>query len=68
MPARQDSYSVSIPVSPPPPSDINSYQRFMHQHTKKQMEAAGRSTHRRSGHRGSIASTTTNGSTSPDSL
>ncbi|KAH6686267.1 hypothetical protein F5X68DRAFT_208649 [Plectosphaerella plurivora] len=67
MPARQDSYSVSIPVSPPPPSDINSYQRFMHQHTKKQMEAAGRSSHRRSnGHRGSIASTTTNGTTSPD--
>ncbi|KAF6802358.1 hypothetical protein CMUS01_15379, partial [Colletotrichum musicola] len=43
MPARQDAYSVSIPVSPPPPSDLSTYMRSMHQHTKRQMEAANRS-------------------------
>ena len=61
MPARQDSYTVSIPVSPPPPSDMNTYQRFMHDHTRRQMDAANRSCHRRSG-RGSVASQSSNGS------
>ena len=34
-------YSISIPSSPPPPSDLSSYSRFMHDHTKRQMEAQG---------------------------
>jgi len=34
-------YSMSIPSSPPAPSDITSYSRFMHDHTKRQMEAQG---------------------------
>ncbi|KAK1539536.1 uncharacterized protein CCOS01_00850 [Colletotrichum costaricense] len=54
MPARQDAYSVSIPVSPPPPSDLSTYMRSMHQHTKRQMEAANRSSTRRSGGRTSV--------------
>lgn len=45
MPSRE-SY---IPVSVSPPTDISSYARYMHQHTKRQMEAASRSSHRRSG-------------------
>ncbi|KAK8101772.1 uncharacterized protein PG998_006816 [Apiospora kogelbergensis] len=49
--SSQDSYgSMSMPSSsPPPPQDISSYSRFMHQHTKRQMEAASRSSHRRGG-------------------
>ncbi|KAK8041393.1 hypothetical protein PG994_014400 [Apiospora phragmitis] len=49
--SSQDSYaSMSMPSSsPPPPQDISSYSRFMHQHTKRQMEAASRSSHCRSG-------------------
>ncbi|KAK8017442.1 hypothetical protein PG993_013768 [Apiospora rasikravindrae] len=49
--SSQDSFgSMSMPSSsPPPPQDISSYSRFMHQHTKRQMEAASRSSHRRSG-------------------
>ncbi|KAH6698832.1 hypothetical protein EV126DRAFT_509457 [Verticillium dahliae] len=63
MPARQDAYSVSIPTSPPPPASLDVYQRSMHQHTKRQMELANRSFHRRSGeHRGSVTSNMTNGS------
>ncbi|KAK1688095.1 hypothetical protein CORC01_09311 [Colletotrichum orchidophilum] len=56
MPARQDAYSVSIPISPPPPSDLSTYMRSMHQHTKRQMEAANRSSTRRSGGRTSYPS------------
>ncbi|KAK4127768.1 hypothetical protein N657DRAFT_641802 [Parathielavia appendiculata] len=26
-------------VSPPPPTDLGAYARFMHQHTKRQMES-----------------------------
>ena len=40
---------MSMPASPPPPADLPTYSRSMHQHTKKQMEAASRSPHRRSG-------------------
>jgi hypothetical protein len=41
MPGRQDNYSASIPMSPPPPQNLSSYSRFMHDHTKRQMEASG---------------------------
>ncbi|KAK6219875.1 hypothetical protein QIS74_05377 [Colletotrichum tabaci] len=66
MPARQDAYSVSIPVSPPPPSDISTYMRSMHQHTKRQMEAANRSSSRRSGGRTSYPHNGHHSSSSPD--
>ncbi|KAM0274955.1 hypothetical protein ACHAQH_007723 [Verticillium albo-atrum] len=55
MPALQDTFSVSIPASPPP-ANLNTYQRSMHQHTKRQMERANRS---------SVSSNMTNGSISP---
>ncbi|KAI1853759.1 hypothetical protein JX265_003907 [Neoarthrinium moseri] len=45
--SSQDYSTVSMPFSPSPPTDLPSYARFMHQHTKKQMEAASRSSHRR---------------------
>lgn len=38
MPTRQD-LEISIPNSPPPPVDITSYAKFMHEHTKKLLEA-----------------------------
>ena len=38
MSSARDSYSMSM--SPSPPSDIGTYSRSMHQHTKRQMEAA----------------------------
>ncbi|KAH6606363.1 hypothetical protein Trco_005516 [Trichoderma cornu-damae] len=41
MPGRQDAYTVSIPTSPPPPQSISSYSRFIHDHTKRQMQAFG---------------------------
>ncbi|KAM5342668.1 hypothetical protein ACJ41O_013634 [Fusarium nematophilum] len=41
MPARSDAYSVTMPLSPPPPQNLSSYSRFMHAHTKRQMEASG---------------------------
>lgn len=41
MPGPADSYSMNIPASPPPPSDLSSYSRFIHDHTKRQMEAQG---------------------------
>lgn len=47
--SARDSISMSIPASPPPPASILSYSQFMHQHTKRQMEAASRSSHRRGG-------------------
>ncbi|KAL8418368.1 hypothetical protein RB594_001827 [Gaeumannomyces avenae] len=50
--SSQNTYSsVSIPVSPPPPADLPSYSRTMHQHTKQQMEAASHSSSRRRGSR-----------------
>ncbi|KAJ4306427.1 hypothetical protein N0V88_001228 [Collariella sp. IMI 366227] len=39
MSATQQHYSSSMSMSPPPPSDLGSYARTMHQHTKRQMEA-----------------------------
>ncbi|KAH7166198.1 hypothetical protein EDB81DRAFT_781713 [Dactylonectria macrodidyma] len=41
MPARQEAYSISIPISAPPPQNLSSYSRFMHDHTKRQMQAFG---------------------------
>ncbi|KAL6849788.1 hypothetical protein ACO1O0_009333 [Amphichorda felina] len=41
MPAPSDTYTINIPSSPPPPTDLSSYSRFMHDHTKRQMEAQG---------------------------
>ncbi|RFU79911.1 hypothetical protein TARUN_2307 [Trichoderma arundinaceum] len=41
MPGRQDAFTVSIPSSPPPPQSISSYSRFIHDHTKRQMQAFG---------------------------
>ncbi|CAI6100436.1 hypothetical protein V2G26_008219 [Clonostachys chloroleuca] len=39
MPGPAD-FSVSIPIASPP-QDLSSYARFMHDHTKRQMEAQG---------------------------
>lgn len=36
MMSSQGKYSMSMPN--PPPTDINSYTRLMHQHTMRQME------------------------------
>ncbi|KAG6034548.1 hypothetical protein E4U41_006493 [Claviceps citrina] len=41
MPNAQESYSMVMPVSPPPPRSLTSYAQFMHDHTKRQMEASG---------------------------
>jgi hypothetical protein len=46
----QGAYSVSMPLSPPPPADLGSYARTMHQHTKRQMETISQSTPRSSQH------------------
>ncbi|PNP48353.1 hypothetical protein TGAMA5MH_00637 [Trichoderma gamsii] len=40
MPGRQDSYTLSLPA-PSPPQSISSYSRFIHDHTKRQMQAFG---------------------------
>ncbi|KLU88408.1 hypothetical protein MAPG_07393 [Magnaporthiopsis poae ATCC 64411] len=51
--SQQNAYSsvsASMSVSPPPPTDLSSYSRTMHQHTKQMMEAVSRSSsssHRR---------------------
>ncbi|KAK4043461.1 hypothetical protein C8A01DRAFT_32387 [Parachaetomium inaequale] len=39
MSTTQGAYSVSMPLSPPPPPDLGTYARSMHQHTKRQMES-----------------------------
>ncbi|KAM3552133.1 hypothetical protein MY1884_002223 [Beauveria asiatica] len=39
MPAIQDVSTIAMPSSSPPVS-ISSYARFMHEHTKRQMEAS----------------------------
>ncbi|KAG9255250.1 uncharacterized protein F5Z01DRAFT_673202 [Emericellopsis atlantica] len=36
-----DTFAMNIPSSTSPPTDISSYSRFMHEHTKRQMEAQG---------------------------
>lgn len=41
MPARQTFYPGSIPSTAPPPQDLSSYSRFIHEHTKRQMRAFG---------------------------
>ncbi|KXJ93055.1 hypothetical protein Micbo1qcDRAFT_160971 [Microdochium bolleyi] len=67
MPSRENF----IPISASPPTDISSYARFMHQHTKRQMEAASRSSHRRSGNMspgGTPSMSNGTSSTSPASL
>ncbi len=35
--ASTQGSSYSAVISPPPPADLGSYARFMHQHTKRQM-------------------------------
>ncbi|KAK0392224.1 hypothetical protein NLU13_1721 [Sarocladium strictum] len=65
MPARQDSYSnIAVPNSPPPPQDLSSYARFMHDHTKRQMEASGAVAPRSGGRAAGPTHAMTNG-TSP---
>lgn len=54
--SSRGTYSSPMNMSPAPPSDLPTYARFMHQHTKKQMEEASRSSHR-SGHRAANSST-----------
>ena len=39
MSATQNTYSTSMSSSPPAPTDLGTYSRSMHQHTKRQMEA-----------------------------
>ncbi|KAI1765617.1 hypothetical protein GGR53DRAFT_489745 [Hypoxylon sp. FL1150] len=48
MSSRNSYTSISMPTSLPPPVDLASYARSMHQHTKRQMEAANMPTSRRS--------------------
>ncbi|KAI1776163.1 hypothetical protein F4818DRAFT_413262 [Hypoxylon cercidicola] len=47
--SSRSSYTNSMPSSLPPPVDLASYARSMHQHTKRQMEAANMPTSRRNG-------------------
>ncbi|PSR94301.1 hypothetical protein BD289DRAFT_427605 [Coniella lustricola] len=53
MSSSQDSFSINMVNSPPPPSDLGSYMRSMHQHTKRQIEAMSRAQDRRSRNTGS---------------
>ncbi|RDA86521.1 hypothetical protein CP532_1915 [Ophiocordyceps camponoti-leonardi (nom. inval.)] len=41
MPGTAGFYPVSLPSSPPPPQSLTTYSRFMHDHTKRQMESFG---------------------------
>ncbi|KAG5937769.1 hypothetical protein E4U53_008141 [Claviceps sorghi] len=41
MPPAQDSYTMVMPSSPPPPQSLTSYSQFIHEYTKRQMEANG---------------------------
>lgn len=69
MSSSQDSYAVAMAGSPPPPTDIGSYMRSMHQHTKRQMEAMSRTQDRRSrnnGHRATPSMPNGVSSSSPD--
>ncbi|KAL2157599.1 hypothetical protein VTH06DRAFT_5978 [Thermothelomyces fergusii] len=51
MPTGQRTYTTSLPLSPPPPpSDLGSYARFMHQHTKRQLESISQAAPRGSPH------------------
>ncbi|KAK3327646.1 hypothetical protein B0T19DRAFT_441607 [Cercophora scortea] len=62
--ASQSSYHVAMSSSPSPPTNIGSYARIMHQHTKRQMEAASQSTRRRSS-QGSNDSSTNQSASGP---
>ena len=57
-------YPTAMPVSPPPPTDLPTYARSMHQHTKQQMEAASRTPHHRSGSNYTTATSSMPNSTS----
>ncbi|KAH0493790.1 hypothetical protein TgHK011_000441 [Trichoderma gracile] len=63
MPSSQDAFNVSIPQSPPPPQSISSYSRFIHDHTKRQMQAFGGLSSSNSGsrNRSSVGTSMTNG-------
>ncbi|KAI6090795.1 hypothetical protein F4821DRAFT_227882, partial [Hypoxylon rubiginosum] len=47
--SSRSSYTTAMPGSLPPPVDLATYARSMHQHTKRQMEAANMPTSRRNG-------------------
>ncbi|KAI9158759.1 hypothetical protein HJFPF1_06757 [Paramyrothecium foliicola] len=65
MPTRQDNYSMHIPVSARPPQNLSSYTRFIHDHTKRQMEAFGAMSPEPSSGRRSTSSSMTNGVAPP---
>ncbi|KAK0609249.1 hypothetical protein B0T17DRAFT_619492 [Bombardia bombarda] len=48
MSSSGSSYSASM-ASPPPPVDLGTYSRSMHQHTKRQMELVSTSSRRSQG-------------------
>ncbi|AEO62698.1 uncharacterized protein THITE_2107167 [Thermothielavioides terrestris NRRL 8126] len=50
MPATGESSSVSMPLSPAPPTDKGTYARSMQQHTKRQIEAISQSQPRSAQH------------------
>ncbi|KAM3456506.1 hypothetical protein MY3296_001785 [Beauveria thailandica] len=65
MPAIQDVSTIAMPSSSPPVS-ISSYARFMHEHTKRQMEASQSSAPQSSGSSQiSTSSSMSNGSELP---
>ncbi|KAB5531203.1 hypothetical protein GE09DRAFT_1228007 [Coniochaeta sp. 2T2.1] len=51
----RDNYST-FSMSPSQPTDLGSYTRFMHQHTKRQMDSINPTTQRRSNHHQSSSS------------
>ncbi|KAH6636992.1 hypothetical protein F5144DRAFT_203322 [Chaetomium tenue] len=57
MPTAQNAYAVSMPM-PPPPADLGSYARTMHQHTKRQMESISQSSTPRGSQHGSQSAPT----------
>ncbi|RCI07454.1 hypothetical protein L249_4520 [Ophiocordyceps polyrhachis-furcata BCC 54312] len=60
MPGAAGFYPVSLPSSPPPPQSLTTYSRFMHDHTKRQMESFGAIRSSSSSHSTSHASNTAN--------
>jgi hypothetical protein len=66
MPTRQDNYSsIPMPISAQPPQDISSYTRFIHNHTKRQMEAFGAGSPEPSSRTSTETSTTLSNGVSP---
>ncbi|KAB5575464.1 hypothetical protein GE09DRAFT_1215239 [Coniochaeta sp. 2T2.1] len=57
----RDNYST-FSMSPSPPTDLGSYSRFMHQHTKRQMDSINRTTQRLSNHHQSSSSSSSRNS------